>query len=83
MKIKFKDLITVLQKYTIRNWIFVMEDWSYYKESGISHGEPIVTQYACTKYNTLFTEDEGDLFPFDMLNDVIADPVAILCKAPR
>lgn len=83
MKIKIKDLITVLQKYTIRNWIFVMEDWSYYKESGISHYEPCVTQYARTEYNTLLTEDEGDLISLDLLDDVVVDAVAALCEKPN
>lgn len=63
MKMKFKDLIAVLQKYDPELDIHVREDWSYYKESGISHGKPVVTQYACTKHNTLFTEDEGNLIP--------------------
>ncbi|MBQ2791350.1 MAG: hypothetical protein IJE97_17065 [Thermoguttaceae bacterium] len=80
MKMKFKDLISVLQKYDPELDIHVREDWSYYKESGISHYEPTVTQYARTKYNTLFDEDEGDLIPLDMLDDVIVDAVAQLCK---
>lgn len=76
---KFKDLITVLQKYDPELDIHVREDWSYYKESGISFVEPIVRQYARTKYNTL-SEDEGDLIPLDMLDDVIVDAVAALCE---
>ena len=77
---KFKDLISVLQKYDPELDIHVREDWSYYKESGISHYEPCVTQYARTEYNTLFDEDEGDLIPLDMLDDVIIDAVDSLCK---
>ena len=77
---KFKDLISVLQKYDPELDIHVREDWSYYKESGISHYEPCVTQYARTEYNTLFTEDEGDLIPLDLLDDVIVDAVAALCE---
>ena len=78
-KMKFKDLITVLQKYDPELDIHVREDWSWYKESGISHSEPTVTKYARTKYNTYLTEDEGDLFPVDMLDDVV-DAVAALCE---
>ena len=59
--------------------IHVREDWSYYKKSGIAHYEPDVTKYARTKYNALF-EDEGDLIPLDMLDDVIIDAVAALCE---
>ncbi len=76
---KIKDLITVLQKYDPELDIHVREDWSWYKESGISHSEPTVTKYARTQYNTYLTEDEGDLFPVDMLDDVIIDVVAELC----
>ena len=60
--------------------IHVREDWSYYKESGISYYELCVTQYACTEYNTLFNKDEGDLIPLDMLDDIIVDAVAALCE---
>ena len=80
MKTKFKDLISVLQKYDPELDIHVREDWSYYKESGVSYCEPVVTKYARTEYNTLLTEDEGDLIPLDMLDDVIVDAVAALCE---
>ena len=83
MKMKFKDLITVLQKYDLELDIHVREDWSWYKESGISHFEPTVTKYARTKYNTYLTEDEGDLFPVDMLDDIIIDAVAKLCREQK
>ena len=76
---KFKDLITVLQKYDPELDIHVREDWSYYKESGISYYEPCVTKYARTKYNT-YPEDDGDLIPLDLLDDVIVDAVAALCE---
>ena len=77
---KIKDLITVLQKYDPELNIHIREDWGYYKESGISHYEPCITQYASTEYNTLLTEDEGNLSPLDMLDDVIADAVAAPCE---
>ena len=80
MKMKFKELLTVLQKYDPELDIYVREDWSYYKESGVSYCEPVVTKYARTEYNTLPTEDEGDLIPLDMLDDVIVDAVAALCE---
>lgn len=43
MKMKIKNLISVLQKYDPELDIHVREDWSYYKESGISHYELCVT----------------------------------------
>ena len=54
--------------------IHAREAGNYYKESGISHYKPDVTQYARAKYNTSF-EDENDLISLDMLDKVIVDAV--------